>query len=319
MSEVLKVLLPPSVLHSEGMRKCAKWRNRGLILCLFAGIFASAPGLAADDNGDPQASALSAALLERAQNEVARIKALVDEGTLPKIRLIEAQAHLADVEDEATLSETLYGETKLQNMTPAQTQAMLDAAQRRVDRQSVIVAEHQKLLDTGIMSRAEFNAYQDELDARRHVLELVQNRVKLLDELKEMAETEQRLERAAQTPALKDVMIRYDGNGLFTLNDLPAISRQFQMRFHRALPVSAMGQTPVHQAMGLDHRNRVDVALNPDTAEGIWLRQLLEKLHVPYLAFRSAYAGAATAPHIHIGTGSGRLQSSRLTTNTAMR
>jgi hypothetical protein len=60
--------------------------------------------------------------------------------------------------------------------------------------------------------------------------------------------------------------------------------------------------------MGLDHRNRVDVALNPETSEGLWLRQLLEKLHIPYLAFRSAVAGAATAPHIHIGTGSSRLK-----------
>jgi hypothetical protein len=35
---------------------------------------------------------------------------------------------------------------------------------------------------------------------------------------------------------------------------------------------------------------------------------LLERLQTPYLAFRSAVVGAATAPHIHIGTGSTRLK-----------
>lgn len=92
------------------------------------------------------------------------------------------------------------------------------------------------------------------------------------------------------------------------MNDLTAISRRFEEHFHHSLPVSALGQTLVHQSMGLDHRNRVDVALSPDQPEGLWLRQLLEMLHVPYLAFRSAVAGAATAPHIHIGTGSTRLK-----------
>jgi len=175
-----------------------------------------------------------------------------------------------------------------------------------VDRQAKVVAERQKLLDNGIISRAELSSFQMELDSRERVLELAQNRAKLLEELRAMAETEQRLVRAARPAG--DVLIRYDGDGMFSLADLPTISTEFEKRFHRALPVSALGQTLVHQSMGLDHRNRVDVALNPDSSEGVWLRQLLEKLHVPYLAFRSAVAGAATAPHIHIGTGSTRLK-----------
>jgi len=136
----------------------------------------------------------------------------------------------------------------------------------------------------------------------------VNNRVKLLDELKQMAEAEKRLE-ALQSSArsLSSVMIRYDGNGLFQLSDLKVISGQFERKFHHALPVSALGQTALHQSMGLDHRNRVDVPLNPNEPEGLWLRGLLERLHIPYLAFRSAFAGAATAPHIHIGLGSSRL------------
>lgn len=290
------------------MRKRVKWPKPAPFFCVFAVLFSTALGFAADDATTQHANPLSATLLARAQEEVARIRVLVDEGTLPKSRLIEAEAHLADAQDEAILSDTLYGETRLQDMTPEQAKSMVDAAQRRVERQSALLLDRRKLLDTGIISRSEFDSYQTELDARRRVLELAQNRAKLLDELKQMAETEQRFTRAAQTPGLRDVMTRYDGNGLFTLNDLPAISNQFEKRFHHPLPVSAMGQTLVHQAMGLDHRNRVDVALNPDTPEGRWLCQLLVRLHVPYLAFRAAFAGAATAPHIHIGLGSTRLK-----------
>ncbi len=160
------------------------------------------------------------------------------------------------------------------------------------------------------MARSEFATFQDELDSRNRVLHLAQNRVHLLENLRQMAETERQFERALQSgaPGVKEVMIRYEGNGVFNLSDLPTISSEFQKHFHHALPISALGQTLVHQSMGLDHRNRVDVALNPDQPEGIWLRQLLERLHVPYLAFRSALTGAATAPHIHIGIGSTRLK-----------
>lgn len=261
---------------------------------------------AADSPPDPQPSALSRTMVEGAQQQLARIKALVDEGALPKSQLEEAEAKVADAQDNATLSETLYGQPRVQDLTRAQAAAMLDAAQRRLERQEKIVDDRRGLLDSGIISQSEFRSYLDELESRRSVLELARNRAKLLEDLQRMAEAEQRFERAAQ--ASKGAFIRYDGNGQFSLDDLPAISAQFERRFHHALPISALGQTLVHQSMGLDHRNRVDVALNPDQPEGVWLRQLLERLHVPYLAFRSAIAGAATAPHIHIGTGSTRLK-----------
>jgi len=296
------------------MSKCAKWPVYGLFLCMLAGAGqaqsaaqkdAAAAGDAPESNG---ASALSNAMVQRAQDEVERVRALVEQGTLPKSLLEEVEAKLADAQDEAILSGTLYGPGRLADMTEAQAEAMVSAAGRRVDRESRIVEERQKLLANGIIARSELQTYQDELDARERVLTLAENRVKLLEELRAMAETEKRLELAAHAPG--EVLIRYQGNGLFSLSDLPVIESEYEKRFHHALPVSALGQTLVHQSMGLDHRNRVDVALNPDQPEGIWLRQLLERLHVPYLAFRSAVAGAATAPHIHIGLGSTRLKPS---------
>ncbi|MGI8958912.1 MAG: hypothetical protein ACR2IV_03945 [Bryobacteraceae bacterium] len=292
------------------MRKCSKLRAAGLLFWVLGGVLARTQTTAAADvPGTTAYGGFSTATLERAQHEVARIKALVDDGTLPKSRLAEAQLALSDAQDETILAQTLYGEWRAQDMTPEQTKAMLQAAQNRVDRQQKTVDDRQKLLDSGALARSGFAAFQDELASRKRVLELVRNRAKLVQDLQQMATLEQQFERATQTGAgAKYVMIRFEGNGLFNLSDLTAISNQFQKRFHHASPISARGQTLVHQSMGLDHRNRVDVALNPDQPEGIWLRQLLENLHVPYLAFRSALVGAATAPHIHIGTGSTRLK-----------
>ena len=73
------------------------------------------------------------------------------------------------------------------------------------------------------------------------------------------------------------------------------------------MPISALGQTAVHRALGFDHRDRIDVALNPDQPEGIWLRQYLESNRIPFFAFRTSVRGKSTAPHIHIGPISGHL------------
>jgi hypothetical protein len=292
------------------MRKRLIWRGGGLFLCLSAGILTHTRTLWAADAPVASYSALSDVLVDRARTEVERIQMLVEQGTLPRTRLDQAMATLADTEDEAILRHTLYGETRVQDMTPDQGKVMVEAAQRRVDRQTKIVEDRQKLLEQGILARSEFAPVQDELDMRKQALQLATNRARLLDDLRQMAATEQRLEQLAQAQkaSAKEEMVRYNGNGLFNLNDLVTISNEFQKQFHHTLPVSALGQTIVHQALGLDHRNRVDIALNPNQPEGVWLRQFLERLRVPYLAFSAAVAGAATAPHIHIGPESTKLK-----------
>ncbi len=252
-------------------------------------------------------AALSMTLLQRAQAEVDRIKPLVENGTLPRTSLTEAEAKLADAEDEETLMETLFGPARVQDMTEPQAEAMIAAAQRRVDRQAKLVDERRNLLTQGVLARSDVESFENELRARQHILLLAEDRLKLLNDLKEMAATEERFLEASRTAGLKNVMLRYDGNGLFDPGELTAISTQFEQRFHHPLPISALGQTALHRSMGLDHHGRVDVALSPDSTEGAWLRSLLEKLRIPYLAFRSAFSGAATGPHIHIGTGSTRL------------
>lgn len=291
------------------MRKCPAWRAGSLLVFLAAGLGSAARLLTATDVPTVGYSTLANSRLERARKDLDRVKNLVEQGTLPSSQLAKAQTQVDDAQDELVLAETLYSPTPVADFTTEQASEMLAAAQRRVDREALLVEDRRKWLDSGIISRSTFEVLSGELQERRRVLELAQNRISLLADLKRMAETEKQWEHAGQlSGSFKDAMIRYDGNGLFSIADLTTIAAQFQKHFGRALPISALGQTMVHQAMGLDHRNRVDIALNPETPEGIWLRQLLEKLHIPYLAFRSAVAGAATAPHIHIGTGSSRLK-----------
>jgi hypothetical protein len=87
------------------------------------------------------------------------------------------------------------------------------------------------------------------------------------------------------------------------------VAAAYQEHFGKPLPVSAMGDTAVHRALGFDHRGRVDVALNPDSSEGEWLRLYLTVKRIPFFVFRQALPGKATGAHIHIGTASARLAS----------
>jgi len=51
------------------------------------------------------------------------------------------------------------------------------------------------------------------------------------------------------------VFIRFNGTAAFSLSDLPRVVRFFSSRFGRPLPVSAFGQSTVHERIGFDHRN----------------------------------------------------------------
>jgi hypothetical protein len=100
---------------------------------------------------------------------------------------------------------------------------------------------------------------------------------------------------------------RFDGDGSFSAAEFHKIEAAFEAHFAKPLPVSAMGETAVHRALGFDHRGRVDVALNPDQLEGKWLRGYLEANRIPFFAFWQAVPGKATGAHIHIGPMSTRL------------
>ncbi len=104
----------------------------------------------------------------------------------------------------------------------------------------------------------------------------------------------------------KDVA-RFSGSFKWSLEEAPRIEKYFSENFGRRLPVTAMGQSETHNRLRFDHRNAMDVALHPDSAEGKALIEHLRKNGIPFIAFRSASPGVSTGPHIHVGKPSGRL------------
>ena len=90
------------------------------------------------------------------------------------------------------------------------------------------------------------------------------------------------------------------------MTDTPRLDRFFRERFGRALPVSAYGQTPVHDRLRLDHHQALDIAVHPDSPEGAALLSFLRGAGISFIAFRGAMAGAATGAHIHVGAPSPR-------------
>ena len=101
-------------------------------------------------------------------------------------------------------------------------------------------------------------------------------------------------------------VLEYRGVSAWTLGQVESLERFFSARFGRPLPVSALGQTPLHDRLGFDHRNAVDVAVHPDTKEGRALLDHLRVQGIPFLAFRGPVAGASTGAHVHVGAASPR-------------
>ena len=249
--------------------------------------------------------------LVRAQEQITKLRELVAVGAIAPLRLQEAEQKLGDARDDQILHRTLYGKLTVQDLTEEQSHEMLEAAQRRFDRQKALIEQEQKMVEAGVIARGELEPLQAELESRRLTIELAKSRAKLLDELAEMARREQAAETAEDVTSRPghSVMEHFGGDGRFTPAQLKAVTLAFERKFSKPLPVSANGETSIHRALGFDHRGRVDVAIAPDQPEGVWLRGYLEARDIPYYAFRSAVAGKATGAHIHIGPGSTRLRS----------
>lgn len=93
----------------------------------------------------------------------------------------------------------------------------------------------------------------------------------------------------------------------WSLEQAEKIKNFFLEKFGRALPVSAMGQTELHDRLKYDHHEAMDVALHPDSKEGRALIAYLRQTGTPFIAFRRRINGLATGPHIHIGNPSPKL------------
>src|SRR5579871_4558 len=242
----------------------------------------------------------------RAKAGIDKLRDLVAAGALPRAQLEKAEAQVLDAQDAAYLRKTLYG----QDLTAEQSDEMIAAANRRFERRKKAYDDAQKLVDAGVASQVSLATFLDEMDMARKECDLASSRAKLTLTLAEMARAEEALEaKLAQAPAeAPQIAERFDGNGLFTPLTFSKIETAFTDRFGKPLPISAMGETEVHRALGFDHRGRIDVALSPDQPEGVWLREYLTVNKIPFFAFRQAVPGKATGAHIHLGPMSTRLK-----------
>jgi hypothetical protein len=240
----------------------------------------------------------------RARLNITRLRALADAGAIPRAEVEKAEDALGDAQDLAVLRRTMA----TTDLNEEQANAMVTAAENRLDRRQKQLDKMREMVDTGIAAKNELQPFVEQANFARNEYDLAVSRAKVCQELVEMARAEQ-VRESQRPPAAegnKDA-VHFDGAGTFSTAQFQQLSTAYEHRFSKALPVSAMGETAVHRALGFDHRGRVDVALNPDAPEGLWLRHYLEARRIPYFAFWHAAAGKATGAHIHIGPESTRL------------
>jgi len=219
----------------------------------------------------------------------------------------------ADGEDDAIVEEMLrrswsaqeiYESESMQRFVQTQAAQLIDAARRRVDRQELRYKEARAGVATGDDTPENVQELYADLQKRYREQNMAILRAGVLQDIVETA----RLERRRYSRG--KIMEKYQGSGVFTSVDLTLVAAAYVRKWGRPMPISALGQTSTHRTMGFNHKGRVDVALSPDQPQGVWLRNYLETLGIPYYAFRAAMKGSATAAHIHIGPGSARTHGS---------
>ncbi|MBM3738729.1 MAG: hypothetical protein FJW39_23375 [Acidobacteria bacterium] len=244
------------------------------------------------------------------QSELDRIRSLVEAGALPRKALEDALGAAHEADDQTTLRATLYGRVGLEEMTEAQAAAMIAAAERLWKRREAKVAEAEKLVALEVRAPNTVDPLRDEAARAREAYEAATARARLFHDLTEMARAEQEAEVQAPPDSPEaQAAERFLGDpGVPSLAKVRTIEAAYSREFGVPLPVTARGGTATHRTMGFDHTGRLDVGVEPDSREGVWLRRLLENMRVPFLAFRGAVRGQSTAAHIHIGPPSHKIR-----------
>jgi hypothetical protein len=173
--------------------------------------------------------------------------------------------------------------------------------------------KRKQLLEAGVVSRREVEQSQHALEEAQSKLDATKRQIAEADNMiAEAVASEQMLKMGrlgAGAYRATAALIRYNGLTAWSLKDAGQVESFFASKFGHAMPISAFGQTAVHDHLGFDHRNAMDVAVNPDSHEGQALMTYLRSLGIPFIAFRRAVAGSATGAHIHIGSPSHRTSS----------
>ena len=193
----------------------------------------------------------------------------------------------------------------------ATLEPVLEIYEREVARQTGLAQIAQELFERGALSA-------DELQQSRRALAAAQKNV--ADTRRDRAEADRMLTEAriAEVVRLRPLkpggyeetagLVRFNGPASWSLAvDTPKLQRFFAAQFGRALPISAFGQTALHDRMGFDHRQALDVAVHPDGPEGRALMAYLRASGIPFIAAWGVIPGSSSGAHIHVGQASPRL------------
>jgi hypothetical protein len=235
----------------------------------------------------------------------------------------QQRTQLTPDSEPATLREQLAQASREYTATLGQLLELYEANAKRTEEQLQKMKDlyAQRLVTRSDMETAEVVAER----AREKVVEaqsqLKGAGVQLAEALIEV-ESEETAPKPKLSPAPRAVggfvrttaYIRYGGGRAWSLSEAGAIKQFFIMRFGRPLPIHVFGQSPLHDRWGYDHRNAMDIGLNPDSPQGQALVEYLRANGVPFTAFHFAIPGVATGPHIHVG-----LPSHRITPTVASR
>jgi len=189
---------------------------------------------------------------------------------------------------------------------------LLPIYERELATRNELAELRQDLFERGVLSRREFE------EGRKAHAEAHSN---VEETRRAIAEAERMISEARMSEALARLtplprgsyeetpgLVRYNGAGPWSLAaDTLRLQQFYLVRFGRALPISALGQTPLHDRMGFDHRNALDVAVHPDSAEGRALMDHLRAAGIPFIAAWGAVPGSTSGAHIHVGQPSPRI------------
>ena len=214
--------------------------------------------------------------------------------------------------DDRQISEAL-AQSKAQMLAAAQAykeslEKLVPYYQAEVKDTTATLEKRKDLLDRGIVSKKELQETEQALTAAQGRLDEVNRKLTDADTLiaEAMASDQQdTLPRGGYQATA--ALIRYNGVGAWSLKDASKVEGFFAAKFGHSMPISAFGQTPVHDKLGFDHRDALDVAVQPDSAEGEALMAYLRSQGIPFIAFRHAVPGSATGAHIHVGRPSHRI------------
>lgn len=221
--------------------------------------------------------------------------------------LVSALSSSAFAQKEAVVADATV-RLRLAEIQLENAERELSQAETEVIRAEQLAKKYRALAAHGVVARQELEKAESDAEQARLRLAAVQEVVALAREVVERARDylakAHTADAESPSPPLRPLITRVSrstGRGSWTNEDFSILLREFKARFHTDLPVSAYGQTPTHDRLGLNHHGRIDVALHPESEAGQWVVRFLSERGIPYIAFTGQVPQSATGAHIHIG------------------